>query len=87
MYLHYIHINKNWYYWFSEWNYTKIFNSKKFKEFADFIWFAGEDTTKSNAKKILKTKFPNDNAILTYFYHANPSIGCFCKWAKENNIF
>lgn len=78
-YLHYIHINKNWFYYFSESDYNKSFRPYEGSgRISDkLIWFEGEDTTKSNAKKILQEKFPNYEPILNYSYHKSMRLsGC-----------
>lgn len=75
-YLHFIHINKNWYYWFDKWKNNKTFRPYEGDGSIDesLIWFAGNDKTKSNAKQILKEMFPKFDPILTYPYHSSPRL-------------
>lgn len=74
-YLHYIHIEKNWFYWFSEFDSNKEFRPYNQYGVNDYIWFADEKITKSQARKILKEKFPDYELILTYPYHEGRKIG------------
>lgn len=75
-YLHYIHIGKNWFYWFSGYDSKKVYRPYEGDGSVDerFIWFAGENITKSQARKILQDKFPEYKPILTYPYHQGTKL-------------
>ena len=91
-YLHYIHINKNWYYWFSGYPDKKIYrpydSTDKIWYFIDdgLTWFAC-NISRSKARKTLREIFPGFNAILTYPYHKGYGAGSRPykdTWAKDN---
>lgn len=75
-YIHYIHIGKNWFYWFSEFDSNKEYRPYNGDGYVNenYTWFAGKEITKSQAKKILKEKFPDYEPILTYPYHQGGKI-------------
>lgn len=74
-FVHYIHIDKNWYYWIDEFNSTKTWRPYEGDGYIDkdLIWFAGEDTTKSKAKEIISEMFPQYTIIKTLPYHHGTS--------------
>ena len=75
MFLHYIHINKKWYYFFNETNDNKTFRPYETAGTIrnDLFYFAGEDVKRAKAKRILKEMFPDyPKPILNYPYHEGP---------------
>ena len=74
MFLHYIHLNKKWYYFFNEYESKKTWRPCQADGIVrnDLFYFAGEGVTKLKARKILKDMFPDYSPILTYPYHEGP---------------
>ena len=75
-YLHYIHIGKNWFYWFSDFDDKKIYRPYEGDGAVDkkMVLFAGEDVTKSKAKQMIKEMFPDYEPILSYPYHQGTKL-------------
>lgn len=73
MYLHYIHIGNSWYYFFSESKSNKILRPYEGDGSLDGkLVLLAEGITKSQVRKLLKSKFPSYESILTYPYHQGP---------------
>ena len=65
--VHYVHYEKNWYYWIDESEHSCYDPARNVKD--GMQWFAGEDTANMAAKKILKEKFPEDKIVKHIAYH------------------
>lgn len=69
-YVHYRHQNKQWYYWISERKQKYYFPSfLNYQPGKYETWFAGEETTNSKAKQILKEMFPEYEIIKPLPFH------------------
>lgn len=72
--VHYIHYEKNWYYWIDDSEALRPYNLF-IDNFGNVVcgdnttWFAGEDYTEKKVKALLREKFPNDKIMKAISYH------------------
>lgn len=70
--VHYIHLNKLWYYWIDEYEYKKYWRKSE-NHYKDINLLTNEIITERQCKNLLRNLFPKNKIIKAFPYHHSPS--------------
>lgn len=72
MILHYMHYQKQWFYWFDEYTDKKYY--RKYND-PNIIWIDENIITERQCREYLKEKYPDVEIIKSIAYHYSPGPG------------